>query len=73
MFLNSRDDPEVFRRLTGKRRHEAHARVLNAMGVQHRVRPDGVVVVSRDHVEHLLGARPDVARKEKPPEFGPIA
>lgn len=69
MLLNSRDDAAEFHKLTGKRRHEAHARALRAMGIEHRVRPDGAVVVSVAHVEALLGG--DVGRRSSAREIGP--
>ena len=51
MFLT---DDEL-RDLTGKARPSAQVRVLRAMGIEHRVRPDGSLAVSRSHVEGLLG------------------
>lgn len=41
---------------TRKRRHRARARVLQAMGITFRLRGDGSVVVSRVHLDKLLGA-----------------
>jgi len=41
--------------LTGAKRRETRIRALRAMGVEHRIRPDGRVVVLRAHVEALLG------------------
>jgi hypothetical protein len=41
--------------LTGRRRHDAQALALRSMGIEHRLRPDGTVVVLRAHVEQLLG------------------
>lgn len=38
--------------LTGKRRTDAQRRVLKAMGLFFRVRPDGSVVVLRSDVEN---------------------
>jgi hypothetical protein len=42
--------------LTGRQRSDAQARILRALGLEHRVRPDGTLVVLRAHVERLLGA-----------------
>lgn len=52
--------------LTRKLRPTAQCRALNKMGVEHRRRPDGSVVVHRSHVEGLLGAtnRSNMLRKE---------
>lgn len=52
------DNDEVFQ-LTGKRQRAAQAQVLRAMAVEHRVRPDGRVIVLRRHVEQLLGVKID--------------
>lgn len=72
VILTSRDDPDAFRRLTGKTRHTAIARALRAMGVEHKVRADGVVVVSQAHVDKLLGAALPAGRKTKEPVLGPV-
>jgi hypothetical protein len=37
------------------RRYQAQAEVLRAMGIEHKQRPDGSIVVLRSHVENLLG------------------
>ena len=47
--------PDQLRELTVKSRPRAQARALRAMGIEHRVRPDGSLAVSRSHVEGLLG------------------
>lgn len=52
MFLT----PDELAELTHKQRPAAQIRALRAMGVEHRVRPDGKPVVLRAHVEALLGA-----------------
>lgn len=41
--------------LTGRTRSDAQARVLNGMGIEHRRRPDGSLVVARAHVDAQLG------------------
>lgn len=43
--------------LTKKQRHSAQVRVLRGLGVEHKVRPDGSIVVLRTHAERLLGER----------------
>jgi hypothetical protein len=50
-------DDELFG-LTGAKRHEGRVRALRTMGIEHRVRPDGRVIVLRSHVEALLGGAP---------------
>lgn len=51
MFLT----PDELIELTGRKRRDAQAMVLRHMGIEHRVRPDGAVVVLRAHVEQLFG------------------
>ena len=51
MFLTEAELTE----LTGAKRRETRVRALRAMGVEHRIRPDGRVIVLRSHVEALLG------------------
>ncbi len=48
------DDDQLYE-LTKKRRHAAQSAVLTSMGIEHRMRPDGSIVVSQAHVENLLG------------------
>ncbi|SDH11724.1 protein of unknown function [Paraburkholderia phenazinium] len=53
MFLTENELAE----LTGKRRHNAQVKVLRGMGVEHKIRPDGSIVVLRAHAERILGER----------------
>ena len=62
MFLT----PEELRELTGRKRPSAQVRALRTMGIEHRVRPDGSLAVSRSHVEGLLSGV--VGDKVKPPK-----
>lgn len=48
--------PDEITELTLKKHRAAQRAVLNALGIQHKVRPDGSLVVSRSHVEKELGA-----------------
>lgn len=52
LFLD-RDEIAV---LTGRQRSGCQARILKTMGVEHRMRPDGRVLVLRKHVEQIFGA-----------------
>ena len=52
MILNQ---SEIFQ-LTGKKRSNAQAAVLNYLGIEHKVRLDGSIVVSKAHVEQMLGS-----------------
>lgn len=62
MFL---DDEELVE-LTKKLRRNAQRRVLNALGIEHKVRPDGSLAVLRSHVEKQFGGSPDAGRAKKP-------
>lgn len=61
MFLTE----EEIRELTGKKRRSSQVRVLNALSIVHKVRPDASLVVLRSHVEQQLGGRVPPAKKEK--------
>lgn len=41
--------------ITGKRRAGKQAEVLNELGITHKIRPDNTVLVSRAHLEQVLG------------------
>lgn len=43
--------------LTDKVRHAAQARVLDAIGIRYRRRPDGSLIVARAHRDAVLGLR----------------
>jgi hypothetical protein len=43
--------------LTGKVRHPSQIRVLNRLGIDHKVRPDGSLVVLRSVTDRALGER----------------
>ncbi|MEX3918262.1 DUF4224 domain-containing protein [Paraburkholderia sp. BR10872] len=53
MFL----DEEELTELTRKQQNAARIRVLNAIGVQHKIRPDGTIAVLRQHVEEVFGLK----------------
>ncbi len=50
-FLTSEELAE----LTRRKHRDAQMRVLHFMGIEHKLRPDGSVVVSRAHIESALG------------------
>lgn len=54
--------------LTGYRRSSAQLKALRTMGVEHKIRPDGCVLVLRKHIEELFGVR---KRKEKEHQWRP--
>ena len=53
MFLTDQEIAE----LTRRRWHRAQVKILRAIGIEHKQRPDGSIVVLRSHVEHLLGGK----------------
>ncbi|AIP31195.1 hypothetical protein DR64_797 [Paraburkholderia xenovorans LB400] len=55
MFLTNKELVE----LTDRRQRASQASVLRAMGIEHRIRPDGRVIVLREHVKQQFGARAD--------------
>lgn len=65
--------PEELQQLTGRKRRDAQARVLRHMGIEHRVRPDGSVVVLRAHVDEVLGGGKARDKKETGFELDPDA
>ena len=44
--------------LTDRVQRAAQVKVLRFMGIEHRQRPDGTLVVLREHVRNTLGASP---------------
>jgi hypothetical protein len=48
-------DADELVELTRRRRSDAQMRVVQTMGIEHRRRSDGTVVVLRSHIEDLLG------------------
>lgn len=50
-FLSS----DEIREMTGRVRHKSQALVLAALGIEHKVRPDGRMLVLRAHVVQSLG------------------
>lgn len=68
--MESRFMPEEeIAELTGKVRHSAQARVLNRMGIDHKIRPDGSIVVLRSVADRVLGDR---ATKSKMKAWEPV-
>jgi hypothetical protein len=56
--------PPELRELTGKRRSDAQARVLDHMGVMYSTRPDGSLAVLRVVAERALGGTGTIERSE---------
>ncbi|WP_229459182.1 DUF4224 domain-containing protein [Massilia cavernae] len=69
MFL-SRDE---LHGLTNRVQSSAQLRVLRAMGIEHRKRPDGSVAVLRSHVHQIFGAAAGTrAPKPVEPNWGAL-
>lgn len=56
-------EPEEINGLTNKVKRPAQVKVLNAMGIEHKVRPDGSVAILRAHITKVFGGGPDSVRK----------
>lgn len=52
--------------LTGRRQRGSQAQVLRMMGIEHRVRPDGHIIVLRRHVAKLFGAETENRSASEP-------
>jgi len=63
--------PVELAELTGRRRHDAQARTLRGMGIEHKIRPDGTIAVLRAHAEQVLagGAGREVKIRGRGPDF----
>lgn len=69
MFLT----PEDIAALTLKTQRKAQRAALNFMGIDHKIRPDGSIVVLRAHVEKVLGsALPTATKKRREPNWSAI-
>lgn len=55
---------EETRELTGKHHRNAQVTALRAMGIEHKVRADGRVMVLRKHVEQVFGVNADKIEPE---------
>lgn len=60
---------DEIKRITKKIHHSSQAKVLNFMGIKYTARPDGSLVVSTKHVEHLLGEVYDSKPKSVEPNW----
>jgi hypothetical protein len=59
MFL----DQEEIKSLTNSTRRDAQTKALRAMGIEHKVRPDGSIAILRDHINKVFDGNPDSVRK----------
>jgi hypothetical protein len=56
---------EEIQALTHRKVHSAQVRVLKAMGIEHRVRPDGSVAILRAHVLKVFDGHVEKQAKNK--------
>lgn len=69
MFLTC----EQLQRLTGKKRNPAQVRALRCMGIEHKIRPDGAVLVLAAHIEKILdGQNTTAVRKRTEPNWNNV-
>ncbi|MGB4102172.1 MAG: DUF4224 domain-containing protein [Alphaproteobacteria bacterium] len=70
MFLSH----EEIAALTGKQQNSAQRRALNSMGITHKLRPDGSIVVLECHVQRELGGAQiaNTQTKNVEPNWGAI-
>ena len=57
---------DEIRELTDRIQRASQSKVLRAMGIEHKTRPDGSIVVLRSHMEDVLsgGARKSITKSE---------
>lgn len=64
---------EELRELTGRVHLKAQVKALRAMGIEHRQRPDGSIVVLRAHFEQVLGIGvSSQARRKSAPDLSMV-
>lgn len=71
MFLT----PDELIQLTGRKRSASQLKTLNAMGIEHKRRPDGSVVVLRSLVEKVLDSTLATAKitvKKNEPDWSKV-
>ncbi|MBM3114573.1 DUF4224 domain-containing protein [Jeongeupia naejangsanensis] len=61
MFLSQSE----IRELTNCTQRRTQITALNTLGIEHRIRPDGSVLILRKHIERLLGGTIATERRGK--------
>jgi len=49
--------------LTNRVKKHAQAKVLNSMGIEHKIRPDGSIAILRAHIIKVFDGNPDPVKK----------
>ena len=61
---------EEIRALTNRKVRPSQVRALKAMGIEHRVRPDGSVAILRAHIDRVFdGSSPTKQPKQHQPNW----
>lgn len=58
-------DDEEIQALTDRKVRPAQVRVLKAMGIEHKVRPDGSVAILRAHITKVFDGGTETKRQTK--------
>lgn len=67
------DEAQLFK-ITERKHRDAQIRELVHLGITHKVRSDGSIIVSVAHVEHLLGGLPkSKVAADHEPDFAALA
>ena len=62
-------DSEEIKQLTDRVKSPAQLRVLKALGIEHKVRPDGSIVILRAHITKVFdGSEANTVRRTKQAE-----
>lgn len=56
--------PSEVRELTGRVRRSTQVQTLRSMGIEHRIRPDGSIVILRAHAERVLSGDIHVSTRD---------
>lgn len=57
--------PEEVVALTNRKVRSAQVKALKAMGIEHKVRPDGSVAILRNHITKVFDGSPENLVKQK--------
>jgi hypothetical protein len=69
MFLT----PEEIAGLTQRKHRKSQIAVLNSLGITHKIRPDGSLVVAKAHALQVFGVKEDKKQaKEIEPNWGAL-